>query len=87
MGSKAEPREKIKNAGRNERRPARASGGEGVEIALWAEELVFTVVRRGTDAGDPVLHVRLANVKARTRAGILDGMSPPVSRWAVGRMS
>ncbi|TFK52619.1 hypothetical protein OE88DRAFT_1734589 [Heliocybe sulcata] len=52
------------------------------EGILWADEILFTVIRRSSDAGDPVLHIKLADLKARTRGAVLSDLSPPGSRWA-----
>ncbi|KZT25392.1 hypothetical protein NEOLEDRAFT_1148028 [Neolentinus lepideus HHB14362 ss-1] len=52
------------------------------EGVLWADEALFTVVGRSSDAGDPVLHIKLADLKARSRGAVLSDLSPPGSRWA-----
>ncbi|EPQ54438.1 hypothetical protein GLOTRDRAFT_139027 [Gloeophyllum trabeum ATCC 11539] len=51
------------------------------EGVLWADEVLFTIIKRSSDAGDPVLHIKLADLKARTRGAVLSELVPASSRW------
>ena len=47
------------------------------EFSLWADELLFVIAARGFIAGTLQLHVKLLDVRARTRAEILSSLRPP----------
>ena len=48
------------------------------EFALWADEPLFVITARGFIAGTLQLHVKLLDVRARTRAAALDSLSRTV---------
>lgn len=53
------------------------NGSERNEFALWGDELLFVITARGFIAGTLQLHVKLLDVRARTRAAVLDTLRPP----------
>lgn len=59
--------------------PHHAPESEENEFALWGDELLFVITARGFIAGTLQLHVKLLDVKARTRATVLDGLRPLVT--------
>ena len=48
------------------------------EFVLWGDELLFVITARGFLAGTLQLHVKLLNVKSRTRAEVLQSVRPLV---------
>lgn len=46
------------------------------EFVLWADELLFVITARGFIAGTLQLHMKLLDVRARTRAAVLDCLRP-----------
>lgn len=55
---------------------AREEWNERSEFALWGDELMFVIAARGFLAGTLQLHVRLLDVRARTRAEVVEGCRP-----------
>ena len=51
------------------------------EFALWGDELLFVITARGFIAGTLQLHVKLLDVRARTRAAVLDSLRPPFLQY------
>lgn len=47
------------------------------EFVLWGDELLFVITARGFIAGTLQLHVKLLDVRARTRAAVLETLRPP----------
>ena len=47
------------------------------EFVLWGDELLFIITARGFIAGTLQLHVKLLDVRARTRATVLETLRPP----------
>ncbi|KAI5119283.1 hypothetical protein M0805_008062 [Coniferiporia weirii] len=47
------------------------------EFPLWGDELLFVITARGFLAGTLQLHVKLLDVRARTRAEVLETLRPP----------
>ena len=47
------------------------------EFVLWGDELLFIIAARGFIAGTLQLHVKLLDVRARTRATVLESLRPP----------
>lgn len=57
-----------------------ASRGEWCErneFMLWGDELLFVITARGFLAGTLQLHLKLLDVRARTRAEVLEMLRPP----------
>ncbi|KAH8115024.1 hypothetical protein DFH11DRAFT_1590989 [Phellopilus nigrolimitatus] len=57
--------------------PARGEWCDRSEFALWGDELMFVITARGFIAGTLQLHVKLLDVRARTRAAVLETLRPP----------
>ena len=57
---------------------ARDEWCERNEFVLWGDELLFIITARGFIAGTLQLHVKLLDVRARTRAEVLDSLRPLV---------
>ncbi len=55
---------------------ARRQEADVNEFVLFADELLFVITARGFLAGTLQCHVKLLNVRARTRAAVLDCMRP-----------
>ena len=49
------------------------------ECVVWADELIFAITARGFIAGTLQLHVKLLDVKARSKLAVLDTLRPLVT--------
>lgn len=47
------------------------------EFTMWADELLFVITGRGFIAGTLQLRMNILDVRARTRASVLDSLRPP----------
>jgi hypothetical protein len=56
--------------------PARGEWCDRNEFSLWGDELLFIITARGFIAGTLQLHVKLLDVKARTKSAVLDTLRP-----------
>lgn len=61
-----------------EETPARGEWCDRNEFVLWGDELLFIITARGFIAGTLQLHVKLLDVRTRTRAEVLDSLRPLV---------
>ncbi|KAL5520563.1 hypothetical protein ACEPAG_9787 [Sanghuangporus baumii] len=61
-----------------EESPARGEWSDRNEFVLWGDELLFIITARGFIAGTLQLHVKLLDVRARTRAAVIETLRPLV---------
>lgn len=61
-----------------EESPARGEWCDRNEFVLWGDELLFVITARGFIAGTLQLHVKLLDVRARTRAAVIETLRPLV---------
>lgn len=47
------------------------------EFTLWGDELLFIITARGFIAGTLQLHIKLLDVRTRTKATVLEMLRPP----------
>ncbi len=56
---------------------ARRLDWDRTDFTLWADELLFIITGRGFIARTLQLHMKVLDVRARTRAAVLDSLRPP----------